>query len=77
MPDSRSASRTDCPTARLAPAAAVIHFTRRRPNVHWLYIIILLGCIDTLIYLVEALSAVGLVGQSFKDFLRRRSICLL
>lgn len=63
------------PWGLLLQAAAVIHFIRRRPNVYWLYIIIFLGAIGALIYLVvEALPDLGLVGQSFKVFPRRKRI---
>jgi hypothetical protein len=63
------------PWGLLLQVGAVIHFIRRRPNVYWLYIIIFLGPVGALIYLVvEALPDIGLVGQSFKVFPRRKRI---
>ena len=56
-------------------ALAVWHFIRRRPDNYWFYIIIFLGPPGALIYLfVEALPDVGLLGQSFKVFPRRKRI---
>jgi hypothetical protein len=57
---------------------AIIHFIRRRPDTYWLFIILFLGPIGALIYLfVEALPDIGLVGQSFKGFSRRKRISQL
>jgi hypothetical protein len=54
---------------------AIVHFIRRRPDTYWLFIIVFLGPIGAIIYLfVEALPDVGLVGQSFKVFPRRKRI---
>jgi hypothetical protein len=54
---------------------AVIHFIRRRPDTYWLYIILFLGPPGALVYIfVEALPDVGLLGQSFKVFPRRKRI---
>jgi hypothetical protein len=54
---------------------AIVHFIRRRPDTYWFYIILFLGPIGALVYLlVEALPDIGLVGQSFKGFSRRKRI---
>src|SRR5215472_18671694 len=63
------------PWSFLLVALAIIHFIRRRPDTYWLYIILFLGPLGSLIYLlVEALPDVGLLGQSFKVFPRRKRI---
>jgi len=63
------------PWGFLLVALAIIHFIRRRPDTYWLYIILFLGPLGSLIYLlVEALPDVGLLGQSFKVFPRRKRI---
>jgi len=54
---------------------AIVHFIRRRPDTYWIFIILFLGPLGAIIYLfVEALPDVGLLGQSFKVFPRRRRI---
>ena len=54
---------------------AIWHYFRRRPDNYWFYIIIFLGAPGALIYLaVEALPDIGLLGQSFKVFPRRKRI---
>jgi hypothetical protein len=54
---------------------AIVHFIRRRPDNYWIFIILFLGPLGAIIYLaVEALPDIGLVGQSFKVFPRRRRI---
>jgi hypothetical protein len=54
---------------------AIVHFIRRRPDTYWIFIILFLGPLGAIIYLfVEALPDIGLVGQSFKVFPRRRRI---
>lgn len=54
---------------------AIWHFIRRRPENYWFYIIIFLGPLGAIIYLAaEALPDIGLVGQSFKVFPRRKRI---
>jgi hypothetical protein len=54
---------------------AIVHFIRRRPDNYWLYVILFLGPLGAIIYLaVEALPDIGLVGQSFKIFPRRKRI---
>jgi hypothetical protein len=63
------------PWGLLLQGAALVHFIRRRPDMYWIYIILFLGPVGALIYLcVEALPDVGLVGQSFKVFPRRKRI---
>jgi hypothetical protein len=54
---------------------ALVHFIRRRPGIYWIYIILFLGPVGALIYLfMEALPDIGLVGDSFKGFPRRKRI---
>jgi len=54
---------------------AIVHFIRRRPDTYWIYIILFLGPLGAIVYLfVEALPDIGLVGQSFKVFPRRKRI---
>ncbi len=56
-------------------AVAIVHFIRRRPDTYWIFIILFLGPLGAIIYLlVEALPDVGLLGQSFKVFPRRKRI---
>jgi len=54
---------------------AILHFIRRRPDTWWIYVILFLGPIGAAVYLLaEAVPDVGLVGQSFKVFPRRKRI---
>jgi hypothetical protein len=54
---------------------AIVHFIRRRPDNYWIFVILFLGPLGATIYLlVEALPDIGLVGQSFKVFPRRKRI---
>jgi hypothetical protein len=63
------------PLSLLLIGMAIVHFIRRRPDTYWLYVILFLGPIGATIYLVvEALPDVGLLGQSFKVFPRRKRI---
>src|SRR5450755_1396033 len=63
------------PWGFLLQGLAIVHFIRRRPDNYWFFIIIFLGAPGALIYLlVEALPDIGLVGQSFKVFPRRKRI---
>jgi hypothetical protein len=63
------------PWGLLLQGLAVVHFIRRRPDTYWIYIILFLGPVGALIYLlVEAIPDIGLVGQSFKGFSRRKRI---
>ena len=66
------------PWGFLLQAIAIVHFIRRRPDTYWLFIILFLGPLGAIIYLaVEALPDLGLVGQSFKVFPRRKRIAEL
>lgn len=63
------------PWGLLLQGFAIIHFVRRRPDGYWIFIILFLGPIGALIYiLVEVVPDIGLVGQSFKVFPRRKRI---
>jgi len=63
------------PWGFLLQGLAIVHFIRRRPDTYWLFIILFLGPLGAIIYLaVEALPDIGLVGQSFKVFPRRKRI---
>ncbi len=63
------------PWGLLLQALAVVHFIRRRPDTYWLYIILFLGPIGALVYLfAEGLPDIGMVGQSFRVFPRRKRI---
>jgi hypothetical protein len=63
------------PWGLILQGLAVFHFIRRRPDNYWLWIIIALGPIGALVYLfAEALPDIGLVGQGFKVFPRRKRI---
>src|SRR5271169_2266096 len=63
------------PFSFLLIALAIVHFIRRRPDTYWIFIILFLGPLGAIIYLaVEALPDIGLVGQSFKVFPRRKRI---
>jgi pentatricopeptide repeat protein len=47
--------------------AAVVHFVRRRPDTFWLWIILFLGPLGSIVYLVvEAAPDLALLGGSFK-----------
>lgn len=63
------------PWGILLQGLAIVHFIRRRPDGYWIWVILFLGPLGALIYLmVEAVPDLGLVGQSFKVFPRRRRI---
>jgi hypothetical protein len=63
------------PWGFLLQGLAIVHFIRRRPDTYWIWIILFLGPLGAIIYLaVEALPDIGLVGQSFKVFPRRKRI---
>jgi hypothetical protein len=63
------------PWGIILQALAVLHFLRRRPDTYWLFIIIFLGPLGALIYLcAEGIPDLGLVGQSFRGFSRRKRI---
>jgi hypothetical protein len=56
-------------------ALAVLHFIRRRPDTYWLFVIIFLGPLGAVIYLcVEGIPDLGLLGQSYRGFSRRKRI---
>ena len=63
------------PWGILLQVAAIIHFIRRRPDGWWLWVILFLGPIGALVYLfAEVVPDLGLAGQSFKAFPRRKRI---
>jgi hypothetical protein len=63
------------PWGFLIQGLAIVHFIRRRPDNYWLFVILFLGPLGAIIYLaVEALPDIGLLGQSFKVFPRRKRI---
>jgi hypothetical protein len=63
------------PWGLILQGLAIVHFIRRRPDNYWIFIILFLGAPGAIIYLlVEALPDIGLLGQSFKVFPRRRRI---
>jgi hypothetical protein len=63
------------PWGFLLQGLAIVHFIRRRPDTYWIFIILFLGPLGAVIYLaVEALPDIGLLGQSFKVFPRRKRI---
>ena len=63
------------PWGFLLQGLAIVHFIRRRPDNYWIFVILFLGPLGAIIYLlVEALPDIGLVGQSFKVFPRRKRI---
>ena len=63
------------PWGILLQVLAIVHFIRRRPDNYWFYVILFLGPVGAVVYLlVEALPDIGLVGQSFKVFPRRKRI---
>jgi hypothetical protein len=63
------------PWVFLLYAVAIFHFIRRRPDTYWLFIMFFLGPLGVIVYLlIEALPDLGLLGQSFKVFPRRRRI---
>jgi hypothetical protein len=63
------------PWGLILQGLAIVHFIRRRPDNYWFFVILFLGPMGALVYLcVEALPDIGLVGQSFKVFPRRKRI---
>jgi hypothetical protein len=63
------------PWGLILQGLAIIHFIRRRPDNYWIFVILFLGPLGAVIYLVmEALPDVGLLGNSFKFFSRRKRI---
>jgi hypothetical protein len=56
-------------------AAAIIHFIRRRPEIYWLFIILIGGWLGALVYIaVEVIPDAGLLRTEFQVFPRRRRI---
>lgn len=56
-------------------AIALLHFARRRPDMYWLWIILLGGGLGALIYIVvEVVPDAGLVRGAFQVFPRRKRI---
>lgn len=63
------------PWGFLLQGLAIVHFIRRRPDNYWFFVILFLGPLGAVIYLaVEAVPDIGLLGQSFKVFPRRKRI---
>ncbi len=63
------------PWSLILLVAALVHFARRRPEWYWLWIILCLPTIGSVIYLcVEAIPDLGLLRGSFKMFPRRKRI---
>src|ERR1700744_6240938 len=63
------------PWGLLLQVFAIVHFIRRRPDTYWIFIILFLGPLGALIYIfIEVLPDIGLLGQSFKVFPRRKRI---
>ena len=63
------------PWGFLLQGLAIVHFIRRRPDTYWIFIILFLGPLGAIVYLfVEAVPDIGLLGQSFKVFPRRKRI---
>ena len=65
------------PWELLLKGLAIIHFIRRRPDNYWFWIILFIPFGSVIYLLVEALPDLGLVGQSFKVFPRRKRIAQL
>jgi len=56
-------------------AIALLHFARRRPEMYWLWIILIGGALGALVYIfVEVLPDAGLVRGAFQVFPRRKRI---
>ena len=66
------------PWGLILQVLALVHFIRRRPEGYWLFVIIFLGPLGSLIYIfIEVLPDLGLLRQSFEAFPRRKRIRLL
>src|SRR6202171_1163272 len=75
IPDMGFLSYLLYPWGFLLQGLAIIHFIRRRPVNYWIFVLIFLRTLCTIIYhSVEVLPYIGLVGQSFKVFPRRKRI---
>jgi len=56
-------------------AVAIVHFIRRRPELYWLFIILIGGWLGALVYIVvEVIPDAGLLRTEFQVFPRRRRI---
>jgi hypothetical protein len=56
-------------------AVAIVHFIRRRPDMFWLWIILIGGWLGAAVYIVvEVVPDAGLLRQGFKIFPRRKRI---
>ena len=56
-------------------AVAIVHFIRRRPEIYWLFIILIGGWLGALVYIVvEVIPDAGLLRSEFQVFPRRRRI---
>jgi hypothetical protein len=56
-------------------AVAIVHFIRRRPDMFWLWIILIGGWLGAAVYIVvEVVPDAGLLRQGFKVFPRRKRI---
>lgn len=56
-------------------AIALLHFARRRPDMYWLWIILIGGALGALVYIVvEVIPDAGLVRGAFQVFPRRKRI---
>ena len=56
-------------------AIALLHFARRRPDMYWLWIILIGGALGALVYIfIEVIPDVGLVRGAFQVFPRRKRI---
>jgi hypothetical protein len=56
-------------------AIALLHFARRRPDMYWLWIILIGGAVGALVYIfIEVIPDAGLVRGAFQVFPRRKRI---
>src|SRR5258707_6380975 len=56
-------------------AIALLHFARRRPDMYWLWIILIGGALGALVYIVvEVVPDAGLLRGTFQVFPRRKRI---
>src|ERR1700678_1919804 len=54
---------------------AIVHFIRRRPEIYWLFIILIGGWLGALVYIaVEVIPDASLLRTEFQIFPRRRRI---
>src|SRR5713101_618223 len=55
--------------------AAILHFIRRRPEIYWLYIVLIGGWLGALVYIaIEVIPDIGIMRGSFQTFPRRKRI---